>query len=77
MNIWDENQTPVSGRCLIYMHFLKITFLYEEKTWKGRNFSCLEHQLSQAQQNSCCETLLEVLSGLWCHAVTYKEGNML
>lgn len=49
----------------------------KKKTWKWRNFSCLEHQLPQAQQNSCYETLLEVLSGLWCHAITYKKGNML
>lgn len=52
MNIWDENQAPG----LLYLHFLKMTFWYEEKTWKGRDFSCLEYQLSQAQQNSCCET---------------------
>lgn len=77
MNIWDENQALGSCRCLIYLLFLKMTFWYEEKTWKGRNFPCLEQQLSQAQQNSCCETLLEVLSGLWCHAVTYKKGNIL
>lgn len=49
----------------------------KKKLGKGEIFSCLEHQLSWAQWNSCCETLLEVLSGLWCHAVTYKKGNML
>lgn len=70
MNVWTENQAPDGGRCL------KIISWNEGKTWKGRSSSCLEQQLPQMWQNSCCGTWVEVLSGLVCHAVTCKKGNI-
>lgn len=38
MNIWDENQAPGSGMCLIYLHFLQMTSWYEEKNLEMEKF---------------------------------------